>query len=357
MTDHDLPQPAADEEALSAYLAGEMTDAQAAAFEQRMADEPALAARLDALAAALFALGDFEHVEPPAGFDRRLDQRLADERSESVAAPVDLSAYRRRKQLWLGIGTAAAVIAVGAVMGGSVLRGVGGGGADMAAEGAAGEAGDAGTLSGQAADEGAPGAPVILDDNVALADEAALQERYGDLPEAQGLLGVDVEEARRLDTAFTRVVARRDAAVITGEVSDLQAAAPRASVGASAGGTTAEGDAAKEESLAGDSTGEESAEMEAAPPDAAAPTDAAAAPDAGAAAPPGTRRRDPCLAAIREDAKAPLVPVRVESLRYAGKPAVAYVFVTASPDASQLDRTEVWVVSPSDCATFVFQQY
>ena len=332
MTDAAHPLDPADAEALSAYLCGEMAHDDVAAFESRLAAEPGLAAAADALAEALTSLRGADSVAVPDGFDQRLAQRLDDERR---SAPADLAAHRqqreRRSRMWLGIGTAAAVLAAGAVVSGTVLRGMGGQGAtsDVALEESAGDDAALHMESGaEGATEEAFGSapadgPVILDEQVALADEDALRRRYASLPEAGGVLG--------LSTAEARSVAERYVAAVEGR--DMSVARLEASADSSGGATAGDGD----EPVA---DGSESAP-------AAAQDDARQ--QSGAAG-------DACLATITADARAPLVPVRVETLRYDGAEAIAYVLVTASPGAQRLDRTEVWVVAP-DCSTLVFQQY
>lgn len=366
MNDDSFPPPPDDEAAVSAYLAGDMDDAEARAFEQRLAAEAGLAARLDSLADALVALRGLDEFDTPAGYEDRLDARLAAERdadevhgagASTPPAPGDLAAHRERRdrsRVWLGLGTAAAVLAVGAVMGGAVLRGMGGGGAE-----------EAGTVAGEAApgrasaeSESAAGAvsgPVILDDRVAVADEDALADRLGDVPEAQVLLGTSIDDAQRLEQRYTRAVARRTRATpaptVVSSSAPSGASAPALEEPASQGGQGAGGGDAQ--AAAPESADAGQAAQDA--PEAAQPPAAG-----GGSAPPRLRAggaRDPCLAAIRRDARAPLVPVRVESLRYAGERAIAYVFVTAAPGSPTLDRTEVWVVARTDCATLVFQQY
>lgn len=350
MNDDTFRPAAADAEALSAYLLGELSDADAAALEQRLDRDPDLRARLDALAGALVALGGHDDVDVPAGFEDRLDARLASERA--ATAPADLTAHRSRRdrsKMWLGIGAAAAVIAVGSVLAGSMLQSMGG--LDTAAEESAGSAGsesaDAAADGTAERDGSGPRAPVILDTKVAIDDEAALRQRYEGVPEAQGLIGVPVGDARVLQNRFTNAVARRSKARALYSDRDAVAAdPPSAAAGAAAAPEAAAGDDAggEEEPAAGEPAGD-SEPAPAAPPPEPAPLRKRAG------------RDDPCLAAIIAEARGPIVPVRVESVRYEGRRAVAYVFVTATPGATELDRTEVWVVRPDTCATLIFQQY
>ena len=342
MTDQHFDPTAADGELLSAYLAGELDAAETAELEHRLASEPKLAAQLDTLADVLVALGGYDTVDEPAGFAQRLDERLA-----AASAPADLAAHRRRRAAstqWLRIGSVAAVIALGAVMAGTMVRSGGGGTVAMDSamdEGATSEA--AAALSDPGTSR--PAAPVILDDNVAVAGKEALRLRYSDVPEAQGLLGVPRDEAAELAVAFTEAVSNR------GERSAVQESAVTSGSDAKTAGDAGTGGGAGDET---ESAGDGEADAAAAPP----------APDPDAARDLESRRRavraaagDRCLAAIIREADAAPVPVRVETVRYDGEPAVVYVLVTATPRSAELDRMEVWVVRPDDCTVIVFQQY
>lgn len=343
MTDDRLDPAAADGEVLSAYLAGDLDDDTAAALERRLAAKPQLAAQLDALADALVALGGYDEVATPEGYEQRLSERLA----APVAAPTDLGAYRQRRTgsaRWLRLGTVAAVLLAGTVMAGTALRSMGGQDAMETTDGAIAMSESAAGLGDDSSTR--PSAPVILDDNVEVADEQALRRRYEALPEVQALLGVPRDEATELAMVFADAVAARDVGVVTDQAA--------LSAGSSA---TAAQDPAEEGAGGGSGSGSaESFSDEDAADDGAGP-DAAAAPSEAQSKSRNLARRDPCLAAITEDAAAPLVPVRVETLRYDGRRAISYVLVTSTPDSGELDRTEVWVVRPRDCATIVFQQY
>jgi hypothetical protein len=338
MTDDRIDPTADDGELLSAYLAGELDDPTAAGLERRLADEPRLAAQLDALADALVMLGGFDHAQTPDGFDERLATRLT--QATSVA---DLDEHRRRKAAptqWLRIGTVAAVLALGAVMAGTMLRGdnlqvAGQDSAEMSGS-------ESAAMDTAALESGAsrPSAPVLLDDDVEVAGEDALRSRYETVPEVQGLLGVSRDEAEELAMVFGDAISGHSLA----DTSEESAAAG----GAADSDVLSSGDDAG--STGDGATGEEA---EAPAPEAAQAPEAATDASADSRAAAG----DACLAAITKDAGAPLVPVRVETLRYDGQPAIAYVLVTATPDSETLDRTEVWVVRPTDCATIVFQQY
>lgn len=314
MTDTPF-EPAADDELLSAYLLGELPDADAEAFETRLGQEPALAAQLDALAGALVSLGGHDEVGTPEGFDDRLDERLRAARSGAGVVSLDAAREQRARSRgwWTTIGTVAAVVAVGGVMAAGALRGIGSGGDEMAAEDAGttmesatspdfddaasggGGTASAGRAGGESrleedsvsADAAAPAAPptapLLLDDQAVVRGEAALRKRYAGAPEADALLGTPVEEARSVAASFTTAVQRAEGFVGGG-----------------------------------------------------APAD--------------------CLETVTTAAEQPLIPARVETLRYRGQPALSYLLVTATPGSDALDRVEVWVVDASSCATLVFQQ-
>lgn len=340
MTDDTFP-PSSDDQMLSSYLLGELSQDAADSFEEQLAADPALAAQLDALAAALVTLGGHDDAVLPEGMDERLADRLEQERAGANVASLDRARERRAgsRGWWTAIGTAAAVVAVGTVMATNVLRdtstsgGLASGGVESTAldAGDAGATGDdAGTMmtesaeveefsadadapaedpadapalaqppaaaragdaasggagAGTAADNevAAPDAPVLLDEQAVVRSRAALRRRYADAPEVVGLLGMPVKRAADVADAFTSAV--QDAAPFAG---------------------------------------------------GAAPAD--------------------CLDTVTTAARRPLVPARVETVRYDGTAALAYVLVTASPDADELDRVETWVVDPDGCATLLFQQ-
>lgn len=243
MTDPDTdPIDPADGEALSAWLAGELPPAEAEELERRVAAEPALARRLVVLHDALVALRGLDTAEPPEGFDARLVERLG---SEPVAEVVPLSRgtrgarpvakSRRAPWGWLGAAAAGLVLLAGAL---SVPLLFGGQGGDEAALSGA-PAGDAAEESeteaaSEAAEEAGgappprPTAPVIIDAPFSSAarvvtespapvpdssvipdaggDAQAVGDRFLTVPEAVGLLGVPVEEARTIAAEFSAIV-------------------------------------------------------------------------------------------------------------------------------------------------------
>lgn len=324
---------ASDGELLSAYLLADLDAAQAAHLEQRLAVEPELALQLDALADALVRLGGHDDVALPDGLEDRLEARLAAAHAQDAEASVpSLDAARRRRaqspRWWAGIGTAAAVVAIGGVMAAGALRGAGqdsevglaagGATAEMDVEvdaemeagapppaqaeireesgGTEAAEGDPGVGPGDAAQPGGGGAasapasapqpasePVLLDRNRVIEGERALRSRYRRASEVNSLLGLPVAQAQTLAPSFTAAVQR---------------------AGAFGGGVS-----------------------------------------------PAA-----CLDVVGTAADQPLIPARVETLSYQSRDALAYALVTATPQAKILDRVEIWVVAPEDCSTLVFSQ-
>lgn len=342
---NDRRPPELDDERLSAYLAGELPDDEVIAFEEQLAADPDAAARLDTLATALVALGAVDDAKPPEGFDERLRERIA---AESTVG--DLSQHRaqraRRSNRWMAISAAAAVVVLGAVMATSVLDGMGGMGdrSQVAMESA--------DTAGTDPAAGPPSGPVILTDDSRVAGQAALRDRYADLPEVQALLGVPVDEAVQVAAEYSAAVPETDQHVAALSEADGDAPAPAAGGAApeqfskdDAGATAGSGADEQVESTEAAAGGESTLRRD---------LQSSASGDYRAGVPGGLRN---CLEVITAGATEPLVPARIETLRYDGRAAFAYVFVTAEPAASRLNRTEVWVVARADCATLVFQQF
>jgi hypothetical protein len=324
--DHTTTPSPADGDQLSAYLAGDLDDAEVAALEARLGAEPALRDELERQRELQEAFAGLRAPAMPAGAGDRLRARLAAERtavaeeggseaSEEAPAPISLDAARARRRpggiAWSAIGGVAAALVAVAVVGAGVLRTGGSDTADLASGGAAdsGEARaylDEGTAdddrlslesapqadTGEAAAGGADGVetldapaaaeasvrPILADDGVVLGDEVAVRDHLSGRQEAQGLLGLAGADAQEVAAAFAVAV---------------RGGAPFAD---------------------------------------------------------GTRP-DACLDTVLADAPGPVVPARVEAVTYAGLPALAYVLVTApSPDGA-LERVEAWVLEPTGCAT------
>jgi hypothetical protein len=311
MTDHTRhpPSPPEPEEELSAYLAGDLDEAEAAALEARLHTDEGLRARLEALHAALVALGGLDEVPVPEGFSQRLEGRIA---AESAAADLEAARSRRaaRRSRWTQTITAAAGVVVLSIAGLQVLsRDALEPGQDVAfdvaeeADDAAGSMAlesaelDEATLEQEAASSpsiaaGAAGperpesdamratadeaeaGPVIVDSGVELAGEDELRARYRGLPEIERLQGLALDEAR--ERAVRHAEAVRQAPAFAGGV-----------------------------------------------------------------------RPDACLDGVLADA-APRVVARVESVSWRGEAAIVYAVVTASERAQRLDRVELTVTTP-DC--------
>ena len=236
MTEPDAdPIDPADGVALSEWLAGELAPAEAEALEGRLAAEPALARRLVVLHDTLVELRDLDAAAPPAGFDAALTQKIGSAPGAEVVA-LDRSARGARPMPgsrsapW---GRLAAVAAVMVLLAGalSVPLMFGGSSGDDAATVAPLAEGDAGaeTESEAAASAQAatvrPDAPVIVEEvlpegggappappselgDADTSSEAAdaLGTRFLAVPEAVGLLGAGLEEARGIAQAFTAAV-------------------------------------------------------------------------------------------------------------------------------------------------------
>lgn len=247
MTEPDAhPIGPADGEALSAWLAGELAPAEAEVLEARLATEPALVRRLMVLHDALVELRDLDAAEPPEGFDAALTERVGSDLGGEVVA-LDRSARGTRptpgtrSAPW---GRLAAVAAAMVLLGGvlSVPLMFGGSSGDDASsvaplagpgEGATDAASEMETGAGDAEAAAArPTAPVIVEQGLAAvvgppvsdspvpepqssAEEdtagggqaaEVLGDRFLTVPEAVGLLGVGVEEARAIAQDFSAVV-------------------------------------------------------------------------------------------------------------------------------------------------------
>lgn len=121
MTDADQPDrdDLADGEVLAAYLDGETDEATSARLERRLATDPALAARLDALAATRARLQRLSDVHAPDDVRQRLRARLAEERAAGTAPTGVADGPRTGRRRWMTTvspGLAAAVVALVAVV-------------------------------------------------------------------------------------------------------------------------------------------------------------------------------------------------------------------------------------------------
>lgn len=311
------PTPS-DRELLSAYLSGDLEAEAARELEARLAEEPALAAELDGMAQMLVGLQGVSEVEPPPGYEERLRARLTDENAsattseDSPSTPVtDLGTVRRRR--WPAVASAAAALLLVALVGAGVLGELPFGsqaqdaaapdsdGAERATEQSTEEGAEDGPTEDQSFDRAPaapepeaapapgepdsreghrPGGPVVLDNEVALSDEAAVRRRHDELPEVQRLLGQSVPEAHDTAARFRAFLA--DAPPFRSGI-----------------------------------------------------------------------RPDACLdeAADAPEGEGPRVPARVETVVYAGSPALAYVLVEPSAGSTQLDRAVTRLLRPRSCET------
>lgn len=270
MNDIPRPVPADDAALLAAYLDAELAVEDADALEARLASEPALAAELEVQRELRELLGGVATPEPPDGFADRLSARLDAERAElaSTRPPVTSLASereRRRPINWGAMGGIAAALVAVAVFGAAVLTQ--GGGADMAldsggvgddageaerfyaetdtddsvateeadeaqdsampeseptdeaadeaqafepAQGDTAEGGEDGRSSTSGTQLARPTEPVIVSDGVDLADEEAVRAHLSGRPEAEGLLGMDGQEATDTAASFRVAVQRAE---------------------------------------------------------------------------------------------------------------------------------------------------
>jgi hypothetical protein len=291
-----------DGELLSAYLSGDLGDREAAALETRLAEEPELAARLEATRAVVEGLTRLDEVELPDGFSDRLHARLAEERTLTVAeGPLSLAEARARRTerlrpRWPAQTAAPAGVVGLAVLGAAAVIGLRTGDvADLTLEPAADEPGlEAETL--EAPDEDTAEAPeeeavpeddrtalaepVLLDTQAEIVDASAARDHFAGSPAAT-LLGLPVEEAEDVAAGFRVAVQRAE--------------------------------------------------------------------PFGSGAEPGA-----CVEAVAAGAEQPVVPAHVEAVRYEGEDALAYVTATARSGATALDRLEAWVGEPDGCGTRLY---
>ncbi len=132
MTDDTWPPPPGDDAELSAYLAGDLDDLAARRLEARLAEDPALAARLDQIADILAELRAVDTVEPPEGLAERVQTHVApvtippeapaSPRGETIAQqPAAATRGRRFVQTPRRLGAVAAAVAAVALVGGITL--------------------------------------------------------------------------------------------------------------------------------------------------------------------------------------------------------------------------------------------
>lgn len=170
-----LSDPPDDGAVLAAYLDGDTDEVTTARLERRLASDPALGARLDAIAATRMRLQRVDGVPPPPGLADRIDIALRELRTEqrpasgtAAASPGEVAvapnsrlahATSRRRRAATLLAAAAGFLVV-AVIGAGAVRGFGGlvtsGGAEESAVSAADVQADSGSGDG---DQTAPLAP------------------------------------------------------------------------------------------------------------------------------------------------------------------------------------------------------
>ncbi|MPZ86743.1 MAG: hypothetical protein GEU81_01485 [Nitriliruptorales bacterium] len=305
--------PPDDGELLSAWLAGDLDDAEVERVERRLVAEPQLAKQLDATVDLLVALGRLDQVDPPPEYSRRLRARLETERRApphparvplglAGSARVPLQAIRehlprRPFPRWPAVAAVAMVLSVVVAL--PLLR-PSSPTFDAAQQEAGVAADDAAPLARPpAAAEGPP--PVVIEDPEADGPRSLAQDS------AESAAGDEAAEADQADEASTDDLRERFTKVPEA-IELLDRPLGEAT-------TTAAAYAAAIDASPAFSTGAEPAA---------------------------------CLDAVTGGVPES-VPVRVEAFSYQDRPALAYVVVTASEGAVALDRIEVWVMDPDTC--------
>ena len=346
------PEPTVDaSERLAALLAGELDADERIALEAELARDPELRADRDAMERADAHLAELGSPEPSAGFEQRLDDRMAtvlDEvlgsaerqprtgSSDLGSSAEGFTARRRdrasrRTQAMIGLAAAAVVLAGSGVL----LTSFGGGDdAEMAddaemfstTDDAGGDT--AGTEEAADAEAFDVAGPVVVAEGRTLDDD--------DLDELLAGGELEVVAAQRYDEDLGRDVAGRFQA-------ELGVHAPQ--------------DAAADQDLDHDDDGalEDAPEPESAEDDRApvapelltrggAPLPAADAADL-------TRCLDEVLAA-----EPGAIPAYAELATYQGEEALALGLVTLDPETAAFTRSELWVLDRATCQLLRFAQ-
>lgn len=326
-----------DDELLSAYLAAELDDAATAEFEARLAADAALRARLDEVHEVVVALRGLDDVDPPAGYARRLRERLDTERGTAVPGRVvALDPVRARgRGTWRSVGTAAAALVFVAVIGTAVARWGGGvGSGEDLATGGAESAEDAAAPEEQQRSLAAEAGEAAEGDGDTQFDAAAPAETA-----AAG--GTDDADATGDDTAG----AAEDLATATESAAETEAQTQDSAA-------VAEGPALADEAAVRERyTGLEEIDRLLGTPVDEAPGLAAERRAEVEQAPAFPSGESPaaCLDALAPADGPTDVIVRVERVTFAGSPALVYVHVGATAGAAALDRVRIDVVG-TDCA-------
>jgi len=364
MTDHEHENAQ-----LAAWLAGDIDDAEAAALERRLETEPALGARLDAMAATLARLRRYDAVELPPGTADRLHARLTSERRGPATGPADAGVpgnVRAPRDSSVGGGGRTAGQRTAASPGpGGITRPSGRAGtegpgrertvrrvrlAGIAAavlvvvigiggllpllnRGPGGESADSAAVEVAAEDEAA--------EEETLAEESS--EAAAEALEEDGAVSAASEEER----AAAEVASAAPVVVDSGAPLGLAAEPRDDSVGDDAA-------PAAQDTLAGRFLSVPEAQaLLGTPLDEAREVARAFVAElltAPALASVGTAP-SACLDTVLPEDTA--VPARVEGFTLDGSPALAYVVVRANPGAQVLDAVQVVVTDPRTCAVLV----
>lgn len=315
----DPVDPGSDE-ALSAYLHGELDEAGVTAFEARLASEPDLAEQLDALAEALVLMSAADEVALPDDFAASLGARLSAERE---VASLDVVRARREWRTRWSVGlSAAAVIALAAVASVQVLR-----------------------------------APTEDGTRVAVKDSASESVALESAPHAMeapdGDMSTDMAAGANEATAQDDV-AGDGAGAYGGPTGDFDDQAPaisharmRGSVVIADDGLSLDQDAALLDHFRGVPEGHE---VRGTPADEAYEIAARNVETLREAGPFASGvRPDNCLDSVSGAGKGPRPIVRVERLEWRGEEALAYLVATTGEGSTNLDRFELHVAAGKDC--------
>lgn len=356
-----------DEVTLARWLEGDLEADDAAALEGRLAREPDLAARADALADALWQLGDQPDVVVPEPATLRLQRRLHAETgpgSEAAGGSVPGGATPARvgsgtRVPWLLGGAAAALVLLVAV--GSLVTGTGGDEstsevADSAATEMAGnaatetveEAGAAESAGGERTvvlADGREVGPSVLDGGAVLLAPPGRNDRQGgtdaalEAPSAAGGSGFNSASEGAASPSSEQTAASETSAD-TAAASEAAAPAPSPPDAALRDRYTRVPEADALLGLAAAETDDVARgfreRIAAAGPFADGQATDACLDEALATAPAGADSPSP-------------VPVRVERTSIDGQEALVIVVVAAAPGADGLDRVEISVLDPGTC--------
>jgi hypothetical protein len=336
------------DEALSAYLAGELDERAAAAVAARLAADPALARRLDTLAAALVALGGVDDIEPPAGYADRLRARF-----DAEGAAADLDARRRAaSRRWSAVATAAAAAAVLAIAGGRLLVPAGDDAQEVALK-------DDGAESLDAQDEFAAGsAPEISQEFSPEISQELSMESDASMGAPADSDGEESAPAPMSGGGQAYGGSAADSATSGGGGdSPSTAAAPaherRASDGAGGPVVADEGAAFEtDDELRSYYQGRPEAErLRGTARDEAVELAARHADQVRASGPFDSGvRPDACLDEVLEADQGPRIVARAEWAQWQGGGSLVYLLAVAGPQSAQIDAYELWVVQPDGCA-------